>query len=244
MNWFSRWLPARRVLRASALAAGSAAVLAAALAEPAQAATETRNVADFDQVVFAVAGEVSIEQGSRETLTLEAEPAVLRKITTEVRDRRLVIGLAPGRIETQEPIRMKLGVQALRSFESRTAGTIHIGALRSDTLALVLAGGGSIRLDRLENARSLDVRITGAGDIAVGGGKVTAQQLLITGTGSYLAPGLASERAEVAIDGNGQVNLAASATLAVRIAGVGQVRYRGDPAVTRSIRGIGSVEKD
>ena len=244
MNWFTRVFPARRPLRAAALAAGSAAVLAAALAGPAQAATETRSVADFDQVVFAVAGEVSIEQGPSETLTLEAEPAVLRKITTEIRDRRLLIGLAPGRIETQQPIRMKLGVRTLRAFESRTAGAISIGPLRSDALALVLAGGGSIRLDRLDNARSLDVRITGAGDVAVGGGKVTAQQLAITGTGSYTAPKLASERAEVAIDGNGEVRLAASSTLAVRIGGVGHVRYHGDPAVTRSIRGIGTIEKD
>ena len=240
MHCASCLLPARR----SFLAAGWALVLAGALPQPARAATETRSVADFDEVVFAVAGEVSIEQGPRETLTLEAEPAVLRKITTEIHGRRLHIGLAPGRIETQEPIRMKLGVRTLRAFESRTAGAISIGPLRSDTLALVLAGGGSIRLDRLENARSLDVRITGAGEVAVGGGKVTAQQLAITGMGSYLAPKLASERAEVTIDGNGEVRLAASTTLAVRIGGVGHVRYSGDPAVTRSIRGIGSIEKD
>jgi hypothetical protein len=244
MTWFSRVFAARRALRASALATCSAAVLAAGLAEPARAATETRSVADFDQVVFALAGEVSIEQGASETLTLEAEPAVLRKITTEIRDRRLLIGLTPGRVETQQPIRMKLGVRALRAFESRTAGEISIGPLRSDALTLVLAGGGSIRLDRLENARSLDVRITGAGDVAVGGGKVVAQQLAITGMGRYSAPQLASERADVAIDGNGDVRLAASSTLAVRIGGVGHVRYRGDPVVTRAIRGIGTIEKD
>ncbi|HSW20389.1 MAG TPA: head GIN domain-containing protein [Ramlibacter sp.] len=236
MNWLARMPHAPGALRA--------VVLAATLSQPAQAATETRNVADFDEVVFAVAGEVSIEQGARETLTLEAEPAVLRKITTEIHGRRLLIGLSPGRVETQQPIRMKLGVRTLRAFESRTAGTISIGALRSETLALVLAGGGSIRLDRLENARSLDVRITGAGEIAVGGGKVTAQQLAITGMGSYVAPKLASERAEVAIDGNGDVRLAASSTLAVRIGGVGHVRYSGDPAVTRTIHGIGTIEKD
>jgi Putative auto-transporter adhesin, head GIN domain len=240
MSWFTHAFPAGRSLRAAACAA----VLAATLSEPARAATETRSVADFDEVVFAVAGEVSIEQGPRETLSLEAEPAVLRKITTEIHDRRLLIGLAPGRIETHQPIRMKLAVRSLRTFESRTAGAIIIGPLRSDTLSLMLAGGGSIRLDRLDNARNLDVRITGAGDVAIGGGKVVAQQLAITGMGSYSAPKLASERAEVAIDGNGEVQLAASTTLAVRIGGVGHVRYHGDPAVTRSIRGIGSIEKD
>ena len=244
MSWFTHAFTAWPSLRASALAASCAALVAATLCAPAQAANETRSVADFDEVVLAVPGEVSIKQGQRETLTLEAEPAVLRKITTEVHGRRLLIGLAPGRIETQQPIRMNLGVRTLRAFESRTGGAISIGPLTGDSLALVLAGGGSIRLDRLEDALRLDVRITGAGDVAIEGGKVKAQQLAITGIGTYVAPKLASERAQVAIDGNGNVQLAASSTLAVRIGGVGNVRYHGDPAVTRSIQGIGSIEKD
>lgn len=244
MRWFTLAFPAQRSLRVSALAASCAALVAASLSGLAQAATETRSVADFDQVVLDVAGELSIQQGPRETLTLEAEPAVLRKITTEVHGRRLLIGLVPGRIETQQPIRMKLDVRTLRSFESRTAGTISIGPLSSDSLALVLAGSGSIRLDRLEKASSLDVRITGAGEVAIGGGKVMAQQLAVTGIGTYVAPKLDSERAKVAIDGDGNVQLAASSTLAVRIGGVGHVRYHGDPAVTRSIQGVGSIEKD
>lgn len=244
MDWFSRTFAARQPRKALARAAGTALVLASAIAGPAGAATETRDVADFDHVVVAVAGDVSIEQGPRETLTLEAEPAVLRRITTEIHDRRLVIGLVPGRIETRQPIRMKLGVRALRALESHTAGAIRIGPLRSDALALVLTGSGSIRLDGLDDARSLDVRITGAGDVAIASGKVTAQQLAITGSGSYAAPRLASERADVAIAGSGEVQLAASRTLAVRIEGIGHVRYHGDPAVTRTIRGIGTVEKD
>lgn len=244
MSWFTRALRKRQSLWTSALAASCAALVATSLCGPAQAASETRSVADFDEVVCAVAGELSIQQGQRESLTLEAEPAVLRKITTEIHGRRLVIGLAPGRIETQQPIRMKLGVRALRTFESRTAGSVSIGPLSSDSLALVLAGGGSIRVDRLEQARSLDVRITGAGDVAIGGGKVITQQLAISGIGTYVAPKLDSEAAQVAIDGDGTVQLAASSRLAVRIGGVGNVRYRGDPAVTRSIQGVGSIEKD
>ncbi|MDM0115685.1 head GIN domain-containing protein [Variovorax sp. J22R133] len=245
MNWLTRAFPVRASRRAAALTAGCTAALAATLCMPAHATIETRSVADFDEIVFSVAGEVSVEQGSRESLSLDAEPAVLRKITTEIRDRRLIIGVSPSsRIETNQPIRMKIGVRQLRAFESRTSGAISIGPLRSDTLALVLAGGGSIRVDRLDNAANLKVQITGAGDISVGGGKVTAQQLAITGTGTYSAPKLASERAEVAIDGSGEVQLAASATLAVRVDGIGNVRYHGDPAVTRSIRGIGSINKD
>jgi hypothetical protein len=108
---------------------------------------------------------------------------VLRKITSEIHGRRLLIGLAPGRIETQQPIRMKLGVWTLRALESRTAGAISIGPLRSDALALAMAGASTIRLNRLDNALSL-----------------RAQKVAISGMGSYSAPQLVSERAEVAID--------------------------------------------
>jgi Putative auto-transporter adhesin, head GIN domain len=244
-NDSTKTLPVRRSIRASALALGCAAtVLAATLSQPAAAASESRSVAGFDRVLVAVPGEVEVQQGPHETLTLEAEPEVLGRITTEVRDGRLVIGLAPGRIETRQPIRMQLEVRSLRAFESRGAGSTAIGPLHSEALTLVLAGGGSIRLDRLEDARKLDVRIVGAGNVGIGGGKVTAQQLSISGVGGYRAFGLASESADVAIDGNGEAQLAASSTLAVRIGGIGHVRYHGDPAVQRSVRGIGSIEKD
>lgn len=244
MTSFPRALCTPRWRRRVVLAAGLSAVLVTAIRQPARAATESRSVAGFDEVVFAVAGDLTIEQGTSETLTLEAEPAVLPKITTDVQGRRLVIGAGPGRIETQQPIRIRLGVRSLRALESRAVGAVTIGPLKSEDLALVLAGGGSIHLDRLDEARSLDVRITGAGDVGVRGGKVKAQRLDIRGMGSYVAPGLASERADVAIDGNGQVQLAASTSLAVRIGGIGRVRYQGEPAVTRSISGIGSIEKD
>jgi hypothetical protein len=226
------------------LARGVGAVLlASTVSHAGQTLTETRSVADFDTVVFTVPGEISIEQGPRETLALESEPAVLRKITSEVRGRRLLVGV-DGRVETRQPIRIRLGVRTLRTVESRAPAAISTGPLRSESLALVLAGGGSMRVDRLEGARNLDIRINGAGEVGVGGGKVKAQQLAIAGTGVYWAPQLLSETADVDIEGNGRVQLAASNTLTVRIGGIGHVRYRGDPAVTRSIRGIGSIEKD
>lgn len=223
---------------------GASLIAALALCTaPARAAEEARSVAGFDSVLLEVAGELQISQGSQESLSVEAEPAVLRMIVTEVRDRRLRIGLRPGRVETREPIRFRLGVRELRAFESRTAAAVHAGPLRAASLALDLGGGGSIQLDRLQ-AQELVVRLNGAGEVGIGGGSLQEQRIEIRGVGRYEAPALDCERSRVAIDGNGQAHLAAARSLDVRIGGVGQVRYRGDPAVTRSIAGIGTVEKD
>lgn len=209
----------------------------------AMAATESRSVAGFDAVVLEVPGELQIEHGPDEALSLEAEPAVLRMITADVHDRRLRIALAPGRVQTNQPIRMRLAVRSLRAFESRTAAAVRIDAVQGDAASLALAGGGAVRVERL-NALGLTVLIAGAGDISIAGGSARTQQVAITGMGGYAAPALDCERADVAIDGNGRARLAASRQLDVRIGGVGQVRYRGEPVVTQSIRGIGSVEKE
>jgi len=221
----------------------AAALLGAGLPGHVKAATESRDVSGFDEVLLAIPGDIDIRQGSTETLTLDAEPAVLRKITTERHGHRLEIAFVPGRVQTQQPIRVTLVVRSLQAFDSQAAGTAHIGPLRSDKLALALGGGSSVRLARLDG-RSLDMRVTGAGTITIDAGGVATQRLAISGAGTYVAPLLASEHAEVAIDGQGDVRLAASAALGVRIAGVGQVRYRGNPTVTRAISGVGSIEKD
>lgn len=218
-------------------------VVLACCASPVRAAEEDRSVAGFDSVVLEVAGELQLGQGPRESLAVEAEPAVLRMIVTEVRDRQLRIGLRAGRVETREPIRFRLAVRELRAFESRTAATVTTGPLRAGALLLALSGGGAIHVTRLE-ALALTVRLAGAGQVSIGGGSVQAQQIELTGIGTYAAPALDCERSDVSIEGNGQVRLAAARSLNVRIGGVGQVRYRGDPALTRSIRGIGTVEKD
>lgn len=218
-------------------------IVLAAMAAPAEAESESRSVSGFDEVVLELPAELQIEQGSREGLTIEAEPAALRKITSEVSGHRLRIAMAPGRLELRQPIRLRLQLRQLRAFESRGAGTITAGAIKGDSLSLGLSGGGSIRIATLD-AQSLATRIAGAGEVSIGGGQVKRQSLTIGGIGSYAAPSLRSDDAEVSIDGSGQARLAAASRLDVRIAGVGQVRYRGDPVVTRSISGVGTVEKD
>ena len=205
-------------------------------------ATEERPVSGFDEVSWDAAGELLIEQTDREHLAIEAEPAVLAKIVTEVRQRRLHIGFAPGRIETRLPIRFHLELKSLVVLETRGSGEVRIGPLSATGLSLLAAGSESFHLARL-NAGTLLARLDGSGGIAIGGGQVQSQRIVLAGSGSYAALPLDSREADVAIDGSGSVQLAASERLAVRIAGSGSVGYRGDPQVASSITGAGLVQR-
>ena len=213
-------------------------------ANAAQVVTQTREVSGFDQVVFAAVGELYVTQGQREHLTIEAEPAVLREITSEVRSRRLTLGFASGSsVLAREPIRFRLELQALRALELQSAGNVHVGALKTENLSLGLPGSGDIEIERLD-ARGLELRLSGSGSVSIKRGQVDSQRIEIGGAGSVMTTGLASRDAEVSIDGSGEVRLSATARLVARIAGSGSVRFSGNPRLIESITGAGTVERD
>ena len=209
-----------------------------ALAAP--TATEVRELAPFDEVVWDAAGELAVEQSQRERLTIEAEPAVLAKIVAEVGERRLRIGFAPGSIQTRQPIRFRLETRELLALERLGSGTVRISALSTPTFLLVLRGSGEVQLARL-SARSLELRLAGAGNVAIAGGQVDSQRVSIEGSGNYAALRLASRDAEVSISGSGEARVAASERLTAGIAGSGVVLYRGRPRIAQSITGAGMI---
>jgi hypothetical protein len=216
-------------------------LVAAGLALAAPTATEVRELGAFDEVLWDAAGELLVEPSDRERLSIEAEPAVLRKIVAEVRQRRLRIGFTPGSsIRTEHPIRFRLETRQLAALETRGSGSVRIAALSTPKLLLVLDGSCDIQFARL-SARSLEVRLAGAGNVAIDAGQVDSQRVAIDGSGIYSALRLASRHAEVSIGGSGEVRLAASERLKVGIAGSGELLYRGQPQIAQSITGAGSV---
>lgn len=205
-------------------------------------AVERRPVSGFQSLLWRAAGELLIEQTDRERLTVEAEPAVLARIVTEVRQGQLVIAFSPGSVQTRQPIRFRLELKALSAFESQGSGNVRAGPLATPRLSLLLAGSDEVRLSRLQ-AQDLDIRLEGSGDLAIETGQVERQHVAITGAGNYAAPGLRSRDADVAIDGSGEVRLAVSERLAARISGSGDVLFVGRPRITQSVTGSGEVRR-
>ena len=231
----------RRSWLADAMAA-LAGLVASSRGFAAQTTLESRAVSGFHSVLWDAAGELAIEQTNREHLSIEAEPAVLAKIVTEVRQGRLSISFAPGRIETRQPIRFRLEVKTLAALESRGSGTLRIGPLSTASLSLRLGGSDELRLARLL-AQSLDARLDGSGDVTIEGGQVDRQRVVIAGAANYNATRLASRLADVAIEGSGELRLAVSERLGATIAGSGDVLYVGRPRVTQTVTGAGDVRR-
>ncbi|MBW8830510.1 MAG: DUF2807 domain-containing protein [Burkholderiales bacterium] len=221
--------------------AGAAGLSLSQLCRAATLATEERAVSGFDTVSWEANGDLLIEQTGREHLSIEAEAVVLAKIVTEVRGGRLRIRFGPGSVQTRLPIRFRVEVKSLSSLETRGAGSVRIGPLSAPALSLQLSGSEECRLDKLD-ARALDARLDGSGEITISGGRVDTQHIVIAGSARYDAVPMASRRADVAIEGSGEMRLAVSERLDARISGSGDVLYRGRPVVTRLVTGAGEIQ--
>jgi hypothetical protein len=211
---------------------------------------ETREVSDFDRVVFSGFGELAIRQGEAESLTVEAEDDIMPKIETRVSDGTLFIGYRHGGIldilnwttlvGSGLSIKFSLAVKKLTGLECSGAGNTVAAALATDHLHLKLSGAGNITFDQLTTER-LEVELTGAGSINVSG-KVTEQKIRCSGVGSYRAGSLESQKAAVRLSGAGSATVWVKDELEAEVSGVGSVEYYGTPRVRQGVHGVGSVK--
>lgn len=205
-----------------------------------KAANEKREVHGFHAVSLSGVGELTLRQGSAESLEIEADDNILPKIVTEVAGGRLTIGVERGvSVRPKIPLRYTLVVIDLTELQLSGSGKIVSGSLQSGDLSIQVSGSGDIRMETL-SASNLDVSISGSGDVAIAG-QADRQKVQVSGSGDYNGRDLECRIAEVSVSGSGDATLRVRDTLDVHVSGSGDVSYYGSPAVTRRISGSGRV---
>jgi len=213
---------------------------------------ETRDVRGFDQIIFrddSCAARLYIEQGEVEALGIEAKPELIRRIETEVRDRKLTIRFGGSWLErlgdrlttglTRPAIVYRLQVRELRSLDLVCAAAVHVPSLRTDRLKIKVSGTGAVVVEFLK-AEELEIEQWGAGTIEIAG-QVGSQDVRLYGMGWYAASGLRTEHTVIRVSGPAQAQVYASQVLEAIVRGMGMVEYGGDPRVWRRSFGLGSV---
>ncbi len=201
---------------------------------------ESRDVRDFQEVELQGIGTLRLTQADTESLTIEAEPRLLRRIETTVRNGRLII--RPTRpIRTHEQIIYNLTLKQLTALDISGAGQAEAAQITGDRIHLGLSGAGAIAINAL-TATTLDVAVSGNGVCALTG-TVDSQTVVLSGASRYEAADLASNVGSVVVQGAAKATVRVSGTLNVQISGAGQVDYIGDPAITQQITGVGRLTK-
>ena len=220
--------------------------------------TETRELAEFNQLASSIAGDVKIVISDPQPLKIVADDNLLPYILTEVTDGKLKI-YCEKNIKTVTDIQIELTTRDLDTLVCNGAGDIALTRLKSDKLDLIVCGAGDLDLSDLE-LDQMKIVLSGSGSIELGG-DIKQLEVTVSGAGSMKARGSASSlcatlsgagdldlaklkaaSAIVTISGAGDANVNVTDVLVAQISGAGSITYYGKPAtVTRSITGSGSI---
>ena len=183
---------------------------------------ESRNVSGFDGIELRGVGNLFIEQTGRESLTVEADKAVLPELTTRVVGGRLIVGPeSNSAVHTTGPINYHLTVKDLNSLEVLGTANARAKGIDTESLTVAISGAGNVRME----------------------GQADEQAVEISGTSTYLAENLESREVNVEVAGAGSAIVNASEILDAEVTGVGSVEYVGDPRIQQTVSGAGHVSE-
>lgn len=224
-------------------AAGSAVLLVAAgcgqVRDAGPTTTAQRPVSGIQAVQLETSGDLTINVGAGESLTIDAGANVIDGLTSDVVDGTLVLG---GKADAWfgGSIRYTLTVTSLDRIELAGSGSVTGAGVPTGKGTLAVSGSGSATLSGLQLA-DLTADISGSGGITLTGAATTAA-ITIGGSGDFDGSGLATEQATVEISGSGQARVDVSGTLAATVSGSGDVVYTGNPtSVQRNRTGSGDI---
>jgi hypothetical protein len=181
--------------------------------------SQTRDVDAFTRLKAEDEVDVNLRVGEPRRLRVRAGEKVIDDVRTDVRDGTLYVWYDGPDIR-----------------EGRLL--VEVAAPAVDALAI--SGASDVWVDGLASD-ALDIRISGAGDIAADG-RVGRLALDISGAGDADLADLTAEEARVELTGSGDADVHASERLDAEVSGAGDLAYRGDPRLNERITGSGEIE--
>lgn len=222
--------------------------------------TQTIDVSGFHHIMLEGFGDVFIEQGQTESLSVETDENILPLLDIHVRGGELILGTKNGvDMNPSKSITYTLTVQDLDAIKLGGSGTFHVGSLKSgnftisvsgsgdvdtssltaDKLSIELNGSGNIRVENID-VTTVDTSLQGSGNVNLEG-KADTQKVRVGGSGNYLAGDLQTNAADVSVPGSADVTVWAEDELKIKVSGSGNIRYYGKPVIDQSISGSGNI---
>jgi hypothetical protein len=203
-----------------------------------------RNVDNFSSLVVKGSFNVTIEQGPKPMVIVDADSNLHQYIYTEVVDGQLIISQPQNRdLRSIRTIRVKVFYQELKEIEM--VGSTELmgnGTLNFDTIKF--SGAGAIKAELNLKGNFIEGEFPGAASIKLAG-IVDEATFEFPGAVKLTASELQTRNFSISMAGAGKARVNVKEELNVQIAGAGLVSYRGNPTkVVSSIGGIGKLTNE
>ena len=204
-----------------------------------------RNVSGFTGVSLSMDANVELYHDSVFRLEMNGQQNILNVITTNVKGNTLDIDLKRfTAIRKHNPITIRVYMPNLNSMDISGSGDIRCqNSFTSESLNINVSGSGNIGLHGTVN-NSLNAGISGSGGIQLySNGPCLNAKYNVSGSGDINAEWLKADNVDAHISGSGDLKIYAVKQLNAHISGSGDITYRGTPGVSVHISGSGKLRQ-
>ena len=188
--------------------------------------TKEREAGSFDALRVSSGIDVYLQQGNKESITVETDENLYEYILTEI-----VGGVL--RVYTEVNIRdagekkVFVTMKDIKSVKVSSAGdVIGESAIRSDEIELSASSAGDIKMEVY--ARELDIDISSSGDMTLSG-EADILEADLSSAGDLKAFNLKVREADVSVSSAGDADIHVTERLKARSSSAGSIRYDGNP---------------
>jgi putative autotransporter adhesin-like protein len=185
-------------------------------------ASQSRAVAGFSALTVTGPVRVVLQQTGSESLVVSADDNLLPFVRSEVRGRRLYLGLtSQGSMMLVNEVVCRLSVSDLRNVEASGAARLEMSGLQAPLLT---------------------VQFSGATTGSASGG--TEQLMLeVSGASRWIGADLRSQAVATNVSGTSYALVRASDSLAANVSGISVLEYYGNPAVSQNVEGLSVIRR-
>lgn len=197
-------------------------------------------LSSFNSVELEGTGNVYITQGAEQSVIVKGQANIISLLKTNIKNGTWEIDFKRC-VRKHKDLEIYITIPEVKKMKINGSGDIKtIGTISGDGIELNINGSGNISASI--DVNRVDTKINGSGNISVDG---TAENhyAYINGSGNINSYDLITDKAEVKVNGSGDVKVNVEEELKVKIGGSGDVYYKGSPSVSVDISGSGSVKK-
>lgn len=187
---------------------------------------EERKAGTFDEIKVSSGIDVYLTQGSRESITVEADENLHEYIMTEIRNGELNV-YTEVLIRDAERKRVYVTMRNIESVKTTSAGDI-VGQnpVKAEKLEISASSAGSINLE--VDAGEVEVYISSSGDVTLSG-QADYLDASLSSAGDLNAFDLQVKEAEVSASSAGDADVSVTDKIFARASSAGEITYQGSP---------------
>lgn len=205
-----------------------------------QTTTESRDIDGFTEIDMGGSGDLLVTEGDSFVIEVTTDSVLQEHVTTEVVGNTLRIEQHYSIIGASPSVSVSVTVPDLTRLEVSGASEAMVRSVTAESLDVTISGAGDI--DLAADAQRLTLSVSGAGTLTAHG-TVASGDISVSGAGDVDGEDLTIAEATVSVSGAGSVHVRVRQSLDAHISGAGNLVYYGDPNVTKDVSGAGSISR-